>query len=152
MGNKASAQEAKGAGKDVIQQTQKSSNELYEYIDLNGGGNLLEAFRRAQATKNFSEVEELIEGFRSKFLYNEGAGKDIDVAELVQWRRQSREVQEPKKQNAFVSFFTKWTNRVEDTIETVGTDNYSLTENVGKRIFEFPPYVGYFLYTDNHWE
>ena len=36
MGNKASAQEAKGAGKDVIKQTQKSSNELYKvsYPDL----------------------------------------------------------------------------------------------------------------------
>lgn len=136
MGNKASAQEAKGAGKDVIKQTQKSSNELYEYVDLNGGGNLVEAFRKAQATKKFTEVEQLIEGFRDKFLYNEGAGKDIDVEELVQWRQQSREVQEPsKKQNGFGYFVTKCTNRVENTIEAVGTDNYALTESSGKKIF-----------------
>lgn len=131
MGNKASAHEAKGAGKDVVQQTQKGSNALYEYVDLNGGGSLVEAFRKAQATKNFSAVEELIEGFRDKFLYNDGVGKDIDIEELVQWRQQSREVEPSKKQNAFWSFFTKFTNRVGDTIETVGTDNYALTENAG---------------------
>ena len=135
MGNKASAQEAKGAGKDVIKQTQKSSNELYEYVDLNGGGKLVEAFRRGQARKDFTEVEELIDGFRGKFLYNDGVGKDIEVKELVQWRNQSRDVQEPKEKSIFSSFFTTFTNRVEDTIETVGTDNYALTENTGKRIF-----------------
>ena len=136
MGNRASAQEAKGAGKDVIQQTQKNSNELYDYVDLNGGGNLVEAFRKAQATKNFSEVEELIEGFSSKFLYNDGMGKEIDVGELVQKRLQSRDVQKPsEKQNGFTTFLTKCTSRVEDTIETVGTDNYALTEGGGKQIY-----------------
>lgn len=137
MGNKASAHEAKGAGKDVVQQTQKGSNALYEYVDLNGGGSLVEAFRKAQATKNFSAVEELIEGFRDKFLYNDGVGKDIDIEELVQWRQQSREVEPSKKQNAFWSFFTKFTNRVGDTIETVGTDNYALTENDGEGFKSF---------------
>ncbi|XP_078357292.1 uncharacterized protein LOC144642181 [Oculina patagonica] len=123
-------EEAKGAGKDVIKQTQKSSNELYKYVDLNGGGNLVEAFRRAQATKDFTEVEQLIEGFREKFLYNRGAGKDIDIGELVQWRKQSRVDEEPsKRDNAFVSFFTKCTSRVENTIEAVGIDNYALSEN-----------------------
>lgn len=126
-------EEAKGAGKDVIKQTQKSSNELYKYVDLNGGGNLVEAYRRAQATKNYSEVEKLIDGFRGKFLYNEGAGKDIDVAELVQWRKQSRGTEEPsKRENAFVSFFSKCTKRVENTIEAVGIDNYALSENGGE--------------------
>lgn len=133
MGNKASAQEAKGAGKDVIKQTQKSSNELYEYVDLNGGGKLVEAFRRGEARKDFTEVEELIDGFRGKFLYNDGVGKDIEVKELVQWRNQSRDVQEPKEKSIFSSFFTTFTNRVEDTIETVGTDNYALTENTGNK-------------------
>ncbi|XP_068746067.1 transient receptor potential cation channel subfamily V member 5-like [Montipora capricornis] len=134
MGNKGSAHEAKGAGKDVVQQTQKGSNELYDYVDLNGGGKLVEAFRRAQRTKDFHEVEELMEGFRSKFLYNDGAGKEIDVAELVQWRHQSREVQVPsKKRNALLSFFTKWTNRVEDSLGTVGTDYHVLAEGPGTR-------------------
>lgn len=127
--------EAKGAGKDVIKQTQKSSNELYKFVDLNGGGNLVDAFRRAQATKNFSEVEKLIEGFREKFLYNSGAGKAIEIRELVHWRRQSREDKVPsKKENAVVSFLTKCTSRVENTIENVGIDNYELTENTGKWI------------------
>ena len=127
--------EAKGAGKDVIKQTQKSSNELYKYVDLSGGGNLVDEFRKAQATKNFSEVEKLIEGFREKFLYNNGAGKDIEIRELVQWRRQSRGDKVPsKKENAVVSFLTKCTSRVENTIENVGIDNYELTENTGKWI------------------
>ena len=127
--------EAKGAGKDVIKQTQKSSNELYKYVDLNGGGSLVDAFRKAQSTKNFSDVEKLIEGFREKFLYNNGAGKDIDVRELVQCRRQSRKSEVPsKKENAVVSFFTKCSTRVENTIENVGIDNYELTENTGKWI------------------
>ena len=128
--------EAKGAGKDVIKQTQKSSNELYKYVDLNGGGNLVDEFRKAQATKNFSEVEKLIEGFRETFLYNNGAGKDIEIRELVQWRRQSREDEVPsKKENAVVSFLTRCTSRVENTIENVGIDNYELTENTGKLIW-----------------
>ena len=127
--------EAKGAGKDVIKQTQKSSNELYKYVDLSGGGNLVDEFRKAQATKNFSEVEKLIERFREKFLYNNGAGKDIEIRELVQWRRQSRGDKVPsKKENAVVSFLTKCTSRVENTIENVGIDNYELTENTGKWI------------------
>lgn len=127
--------EAKGAGKDVIKQTEKSSNELYDYVDLNGGGNLVDEFRKAQATKNFSEVEKLIEGFREKFLYNKGAGKEIEIKELVQWRRQSRADEVPsKKENAVVSFFTKCTSRVENTIENVGIDNYELTENTGESI------------------
>lgn len=123
--------EAKGAGKDVIEQTQ-SSNELYDYVDLYGRGNLVDAFRRAQATKNFSEVEELVDGFREKFLYNNGAGKDIEIRELVQWRRQSRGNEVPsKKGNAVLSFLTKCTSRVESTIENVGIDNYELTESTG---------------------
>lgn len=127
--------EAKGAGKDVIKQTQKSSNELYDYVDLNGGGNLVDEFRKAQATKNFSEVEKLIEGFREKFLYNKGAGKEIEIKELVQWRRQSRASEVPsKKENSVVSFLTKCTSRVENTIENVGIDNYELTENTGEWI------------------
>lgn len=127
--------EAKGAGKDVIKQTQKSSNELYDYVDLNGGGNLVDEFRKAQATKNFSEVEKLIEGFREKFLYNKGDGKEIEIKELVQWRRQSRASEVPsKKENSVVSFLTKCTSRVENTIENVGIDNYELTENTGEWI------------------
>ena len=127
--------EAKGAGKDVIKQTQKSSNELYDYVDLNGEGNLVDEFRKAQATKDFSEVEKLIEGFREKFLYNKGAGKEIEIKELVQWRKQSRANEVPsKKENSVVSFFTKCKSRVENTFENVGIDNYELTENTGEWI------------------
>ena len=134
MENRVSAEEAKGAGKDVIQQTQKGSNELYEYVDLDGGGRLVEAFRRARATKNFAEVEELIDGFGSKFLYNNGTGKEVDIAELVQWRHQSREVQLPskKRRNALLSFFAKWSNRVEDTLDVVGVDYRTFPEGAGK--------------------
>lgn len=33
--------------------------------------------------KNFSEVEEFVEGFCEKFLYNNGIGKDIEIREFV---------------------------------------------------------------------
>lgn len=136
MGDESTGQDAKGAGKGVINQTQKGSNELYTYVDLNGGGCLVEAFRRAQARKDFTEVEELIEGFREKFLYNNGAGKDVDVGELVQWRQQSREVQQPsKRENALMHFFTQCSSRVEDTVEAVGIDNYTLSENTGTYMY-----------------
>ncbi|KAK2572384.1 Transient receptor potential cation channel subfamily V member 6 [Acropora cervicornis] len=136
MGNRVSAEEAKGAGKDVIQQAQKGSNELYEYVDVNGGGRLVEAFRRARARKNVAEVEELIDAFGSKFLYNNGAGKEVDVAELVQWRHQSREVQLPskKRKNALLSLFAKWTDRVQDTLDVVGTDYRTLAEGASTRV------------------
>ena len=134
MGNRVSAEEAKGAGKDVIQQAQKGSNELYEYVDVKGGGRLVEAFRRARARKNVAEVEELIDAFGSKFLYNNGAGKEVDVAELVQWRHQSREVQLPskKRKNALLSLFAKWTDRVQDTLDVVGSDYRTLAEGASK--------------------
>lgn len=136
MGNRVSAEEAKGAGKDVIQQAQKGSNELYEYVDVKGGGRLVEAFRRARARKNVAEVEELIDAFGSKFLYNNGAGKEVDVAELVQWRHQSREVQLPskKRKNALLSLFAKWTDRVQDTLDVVGTDYCTLAEGASTRV------------------
>lgn len=132
MGDMSTDQDAKGAGQGVINQTQKSSNELYKYVDLNGGGCLVEAFRRAQARKDFTEVEELIEGFREKFLYNSGAGKDVDIEELVQWRLKSRKVQKPsKRESSLKACFTKCSSRVEDTIEAVGTDHYAMkTENI----------------------
>lgn len=133
MGDMSTDQDAKGAGQGVINQTQKSSNELYKYVDLNGGGCLVEAFRRAQARKDFTEVEELIEAFREKFLYNNGAGKDVDIEELVQWRLKSRKVQKPsKRESSLKACFTKCSSRVEDTIEAVGTDHYAMkTENIG---------------------
>lgn len=136
MGNRVSAEEAKGAGKDVIQQAQKGSNELYEYVDVKGGGRLVEAFRRARARKNVAEVEELIDAFGSKFLYNNGAGKEVDVAELVHWRHQSREVQLPskKRKNALLSLFAKWTDRVQDTLDVVGSDHRTLAEGASTRV------------------
>ena len=128
MGNKESAQNPKGVAKGVIEQTYIGSNKLYQdYIALKGDGNLLEAFRKAQATKDYTEVEQLVEGCRGKFLYNEGVGEDIEVRELVQSRKQTRKVQD-------TSFFTflhrlKCTNRVENS------DKYVV--NFGKYKIDF---------------
>ena len=135
MGNSSSAEDAKGAGKDVIQQTDKSSNTLYDYVDLNGGGKLVEIFRKAQCSRSFREVEKLIGEFGQKYLYNNGEGKDVEVEKLVKWRAQTREVQQESKQrnllNVLTSFFTKYTNPVKHAIEAAGSDNYGVDEVQG---------------------
>ena len=95
MGNKSSLEEAKGAGKDVIKQTEKTSHEFYELADLANGGRLVQAYRRAQSTKDFSEVNDLIEGLQ-KFLYQNGEGKKVPVSDLIVKRRKTR-VSEIKK-------------------------------------------------------
>lgn len=95
MGNNSSSDEAKGAGKDVIKQTEKSSHELYELVDLTNGGRLVHAFRKAKSTKDFSQVDEMIDGLK-KFLYQNGEGKNVSVSDLIEKRRNTR-ISEIKK-------------------------------------------------------
>lgn len=100
MGNNVSSEDAKGAGKDVIKQTEKSSHELYEFVDLTEGGRLVQEFRKAKGSKDFSKVDGMIDGLK-KFLYNDGEGKNVPVCDLVDRRRMTRVFEKKKlKQTA----------------------------------------------------
>lgn len=95
MGNY-SSNEIKGAGKDVIQQTEETSHPLYQYLDLKGGGTLMKAFRKSQATKDYEEVDEIIRNDLKRFLYSDGNGKMVAIADLVQKRKESRDTGKTK--------------------------------------------------------
>lgn len=92
MGNHNSANEAKGAGQDVVKQTEKTSNPIYRYLDLKGGGDLMNAFRRCQAAKDYTEVDKMIQEDLKQFLYNQGDGKMVAFTDLVQKRKESRQL------------------------------------------------------------
>lgn len=91
MGNYGS-NDAKGAGKDVIKQTEETSHLLYQYIDLKGEGKLVKEFRKSLASKNFDEVDKIIKHELTRFLYNEGHGQMVPIADLVQKRSESRHI------------------------------------------------------------
>lgn len=93
MGNRNSSEGAKGAIQAVIKQAETSFevHELYQYMDLKGGGKLIKAFRRAQMSNDFTEVDNIIENELSRFLYNNGNAKMVPVADLVTVRQESRQ-------------------------------------------------------------
>ena len=50
------------------------SPELYKWIAVGGGGIIFDAMKEAMLTKDFSEVDSLIQNEIPKYLYNDGEG------------------------------------------------------------------------------
>lgn len=48
--------------------------ELYKWIAVGGGGIIFNAMRDAMQSKDFSEVDSLIQNEMPKYLYNDGEG------------------------------------------------------------------------------
>ena len=86
MGNRASS----GVTSGVKDQAAGVTKELYYYIDLNGGGKLVELMKKANRTKNFDELQRYIKSHMIKFLYNDGNGKRVHIKEIVQHRARDR--------------------------------------------------------------
>lgn len=80
----------------VKEQADAGAKELYNLVDLKGGGELVELMKRARWTKNFKEVDDKINNEVKNFLYDEGRGKKIPIVDLIMMRSQERESRKPK--------------------------------------------------------
>ena len=57
--------------------------ELYKYVNVQGTGLLISLMKTAAVTKDYTEIDDIIQNIVSKYLYNDGKGKDIPISELV---------------------------------------------------------------------
>ncbi|KAI5702538.1 hypothetical protein M8J76_008663 [Diaphorina citri] len=74
----------------VKKQADTSSIQMYNLVDLKGGGLLVELMKKAAQTKNYAELDEAIKTKVEPFLYNKGEGKLIPVSQLVLMRNKER--------------------------------------------------------------
>jgi hypothetical protein len=66
----------------VKQQADAGAKELYNLVDLKGGGELVELMKRARWTKDFKDIDDKIKNEVKTFLYDEGRGKKASVNNL----------------------------------------------------------------------
>lgn len=52
---------------------------IYQFLDLKGGGELVELMKKANRTKNYKELDERIKEGLRPYLYNDGEGKRIHI-------------------------------------------------------------------------
>ena len=83
----------------VKEQATGATRELYQYMDLKGGGELVELMKAAKKSKNkdYSKVDAKIRDELKRFLYNDGRGKWIHVREQVMARYKDNGMQVSKK-------------------------------------------------------
>ena len=86
MGNRTSS----GVTSGVKDQAAGVKKDLYEYVDLIGGGKLVDLMKKANRTKNYEELETYIKLHLPRFLYNNGEGKRVSVKQIVQLRAKDR--------------------------------------------------------------
>lgn len=81
MGNKMNSNIASGV------KAQAAGNAAaYRFVDVKGGGELVELMKKANRTKNYKELDERIrDGFKD-YMENEGRGKMVHIRELVKLR------------------------------------------------------------------
>ncbi|XP_059151469.1 transient receptor potential cation channel subfamily V member 5-like [Physella acuta] len=75
----------------VKNQGDTDARKLYQFVNLKGGGELVELTKVARWTKNFTELDERIKRDVEPFLYNGGKGKNIPVLDLVKMRNKDRQ-------------------------------------------------------------
>ncbi|KAG1682090.1 Transient receptor potential cation channel subfamily V member 5 [Nymphon striatum] len=87
----------------VKQQADTESREIYALMNFNGGGTLVNIMKQASREGDFSQVNEKMKELMLPFLYNDGEGKAISIAELVLRRNQDRpkhkQINQNKKHN-----------------------------------------------------
>lgn len=75
----------------IKDQASGGTKKLYNFIDLKGGGELVELMQRANRTKNYTELDKRIVEGLSPFLYNkDGEGKIVHISELIKARCSDR--------------------------------------------------------------
>ncbi|XP_045761391.1 transient receptor potential cation channel subfamily V member 5 [Maniola jurtina] len=74
----------------VKKQAGTSSQKLYRFIDLKGGGLLVDMMKRAVQNKQYAEIDHAIKTKVEPFLYNRGKGRYIPISHLVLLRNKER--------------------------------------------------------------
>ena len=77
----------------VKAQGDAAAKKLYTLVALGDGGELSDLTKEAMSTKprDYTKLDHAIETKVREFLYNEGKGRKVPVAELVQIRNRDRE-------------------------------------------------------------
>ncbi|XP_055856516.1 transient receptor potential cation channel subfamily V member 5 [Episyrphus balteatus] len=74
----------------VKKQAGVSTQALYKFVNLKGGGLLVDMMKRACQSKQFAEIDHAIKTKVEPFLYNKGAGKYIPISKMVLLRNKER--------------------------------------------------------------
>ncbi|XP_053680453.1 transient receptor potential cation channel subfamily V member 5 [Anopheles nili] len=74
----------------VKKQAGVSTQALYKFVNLKGGGLLVDMMKRAIQNKQYAEIDHAIKTKVEPFLYNKGKGKYIPVSVLVLLRNRER--------------------------------------------------------------
>lgn len=74
----------------VKKQAGVSTQPMYKFVNLKGGGLLVDMMKRACQSKQFAELDHAIKTKVEPFLYNRGAGKWIPISSIVLFRNCDR--------------------------------------------------------------
>ena len=74
MGNKTSSNITSGVKKQAAGETR-----MYKFLDLKGGGELVELMKIANRTKSYKELDARIKEGLTPLLYNDGEGKMVHI-------------------------------------------------------------------------
>ncbi|XP_037076817.1 transient receptor potential cation channel subfamily V member 5-like [Pollicipes pollicipes] len=85
MGNTDSA-----VASGVKKQAGPTTQDVYKFVDIKGGGELVEMMKVASKTKNYTEVDDFIQNRVVNYLYNGGQGRLIPTDHLVLLRNRDR--------------------------------------------------------------
>lgn len=75
----------------VKNQADNDSKQLYQLVNLRGGGELVELMKRARWTKNYKEIDEKLKNEVKGYLYNDGKGKKVPIVDLIMARNKDRQ-------------------------------------------------------------
>ncbi|XP_067662338.1 transient receptor potential cation channel subfamily V member 5-like isoform X2 [Haliotis asinina] len=75
----------------VKNQADNDSKQLYQLVNVKGGGELVELMKRARWTKNYKEIDEKLKNEVKGFLYNDGKGKKVPIVDLIMARNNDRQ-------------------------------------------------------------
>ncbi len=92
MGNKLNTNVTSGVKEQASGETRK----LYRFMDLKGGGELVDLMKKANRTKNYKELDERIRDGLREFLYAE-EGKTVHIRDLIAARYKDKGIVVPKK-------------------------------------------------------
>ncbi|XP_073946803.1 transient receptor potential cation channel subfamily V member nanchung [Choristoneura fumiferana] len=74
----------------VKKQAGTSTQKLYKFVDVKGGGLLVDMMKRAVQNKQYAEIDHAIKTKVEPFLYNKGKGRYIPISHLVLLRNKER--------------------------------------------------------------
>ncbi|XP_075163495.1 transient receptor potential cation channel subfamily V member nanchung [Haematobia irritans] len=74
----------------VKKQAGVSTQALYKFVNLKGGGLLVDMMKRACQTKQFAEIDHAIKTKVEPFLYNKGEGRYFPISKMVLLRNKER--------------------------------------------------------------